>query len=71
VPRRSSTSAAPGRSPREHRQSGWLGDAGVGLRISSVRFSTKDVLHVDVAFPFNATPDIKKVQLLIKGRTSF
>ena len=51
--------------------SGWLADAGVGLRISSVRVSTKDVLHIDVAFPFNAAPDIKKVQLIVKGRTSF
>ena len=50
---------------------GWLSDAGVGLRISSVRISTKDVLHIDLAFPFNGTPDIKKVQVLVKGRTSF
>ena len=50
---------------------GWLADAGVGLRISSVRVSTKDVLHIDVAFPLNATSDIKKVQVLVKGKTSF
>ena len=50
---------------------GWLADGGVGLRISSVRASTRDVLHVDLAFPFNATPDIKKVQLLFKAKTSF
>ena len=50
---------------------GWLSDAGIGLRISSVRASTKDVLHIDVAFPINATPDIKKVQVLIKAKTSF
>jgi len=50
---------------------GWLADAGVGLRISSVRASTRDVVHVDLAFPFNATPDIKKVQVLVKARTSF
>jgi hypothetical protein len=50
---------------------GWLADAGLGLRISSVRSSTKNVLHIDVAFPVNATGDIKKVQLLVKGKTSF
>ncbi len=50
---------------------GWLADAGVGLRISSVRTSAKDVLHIDVAFPFNATPDIKKVQVVVKGKASF
>jgi len=50
---------------------GWLADAGVGLRLSSVRLSTKDIVHIDVAFPFNATPDIKKVQVLVKAKTSF
>jgi hypothetical protein len=50
---------------------GWLADAGIGLRISSVRASTKDVLHIDVAFPINATSDIKKVQVLVKAKTSF
>jgi hemolysin activation/secretion protein len=50
---------------------GWLADAGIGLRISSVRVSTKDVLHIDLAFPLNATDDIKKVQVLVKGKTSF
>ena len=50
---------------------GWLADAGIGLRISSVRVSTKDVLHIDLAFPLNASSDIEKVQLLVKGKTSF
>jgi len=50
---------------------GWLADAGIGLRISNVRFSTQDVLHIDIAFPLHATDDIKRVQLLVKGRTSF
>ena len=50
---------------------GWLADAGIGLRISSVRASTKDVLHIDLAFPLNATDNIKKVQVLVKGKTSF
>ena len=50
---------------------GWLSDVGFGLRISSVRTSLKDVLHIDIAFPLNATPDIKKVQFLVKGKSSF
>ena len=50
---------------------GWLADVGIGLRISNVRVSTKDVLHIDIAFPLQATPDISKVQFLVKGRTSF
>jgi hypothetical protein len=50
---------------------GWLADVGIGLRISNVRVSTKDVLHIDIAFPLQATPDIRKVQFLVKGKTSF
>jgi hypothetical protein len=50
---------------------GWLGDAGVGLRIANARSAFNNVLHVDLAFPLNATPDIKKVQLLVKTRISF
>jgi hypothetical protein len=36
-----------------------------------VRVSTKDVLHIDIAFPLQATPDIRKLQFLVKGKTSF
>ena len=50
---------------------GWLANAGFGLRIVSVRASTVDVLHVDLAFPLGGTPDIKKVQFLVKTKTSF
>lgn len=50
---------------------GWLGNAGSGLRIVSVRAAFGNVLHLDVAVPLNATPDIKKVQLLVKTKTSF
>jgi hypothetical protein len=50
---------------------GWISDVGVGLRIVSVRSALSNVLHVDVAVPLNATPDIKSVQLLVKAKTSF
>jgi len=50
---------------------GWLGNAGFGLRIVSARAAFSNVLHVDLAFPTNATPDIKKVQFLVKTRASF
>jgi hemolysin activation/secretion protein len=50
---------------------GWLANAGVGLRIVSARAAFSNVLHVDVAFPLNATSDIKKVQFLVKSKTSF
>jgi len=50
---------------------GWLRNAGFGLRIVSARSAFSNVLHVDVAFPLDATPDIKKIQFLVKTRTSF
>lgn len=50
---------------------GWLRNAGFGLRIVSTRSAFSNVLHVDLAFPLDATSDIKKVQFLVKTRTSF
>ncbi len=50
---------------------GWLGNAGFGLRIVSARAAFSNVLHFDVAFPLNAPEGIKKVQLLVKTKTSF
>jgi hypothetical protein len=50
---------------------GWLSDAGLGLRIVSARSAFSNVVHVDIAFPLNATPDMQKVQFLVKTKTSF
>ena len=50
---------------------GWLRNAGVGLRIVSVRSAFSNVLHVDLAFPIDATNDIKRVQFNVKTKTSF
>ncbi len=50
---------------------GWLGNTGFGLRIVSARSAFSNVLHIDIAFPVNATSDIKKVQFLVKTRASF
>ncbi|HVO07845.1 MAG TPA: hypothetical protein VMT83_13730 [Burkholderiaceae bacterium] len=50
---------------------GWLSDAGFGLRIAAARAASGSILHVDIAFPINTTPDIAKVQLLVKTKTSF
>ena len=49
---------------------GWLADAGLGLRIANARSAFSNVLHVDLAFPLNATPDIRRVQLIVKTRLS-
>ena len=50
---------------------GWLGDVGIGLRIVSTRAAFSNVLHIDLAFPLQATGDIEKVQLLVKAKASF
>jgi len=50
---------------------GWLSNAGVGMRIVSARAAFSNVLHLDLAFPLNTTPDIKKVQFIVKTKTSF
>ncbi len=51
--------------------SGWLGNAGFGLRIVSARAAFSNVLHIDIAFPLNASADVKKVQFLLKTKASF
>jgi len=50
---------------------GWLRNAGFGLRIVSARSAFSNVIHLDVAFPLDPTGDLKKVQFLVKTRTSF
>jgi len=50
---------------------GWLSDVGFGLRIVASRSATGSVLHIDLAFPLNATADIANVQLLVKVKASF
>jgi|CXWL01.1.fsa_nt_gi hypothetical protein len=50
---------------------GWLRNAGFGLRIVSARAAFSNVLHLDLAFPLNATSDVKKVQFLVKTKASF
>lgn len=50
---------------------GWLRNAGVGLRIVSARAAFSNVLHIDLAFPLGAPADVKKVQFLVKTKTSF
>lgn len=41
------------------------------MRIVSARAAFSNVLHVDIAFPLNTTPEVKKVQFLVKSKTSF
>ena len=50
---------------------GWLTDAGFGLRFGNARSGLGNVIHVDLAFPFNGDPTIKRVQLLITTQARF
>jgi hypothetical protein len=60
-----------GTDPRATPPLGTLYDVGAGLRLSSPRASGRNVVHVDLAFPLNAEPDIDSVQFVIETKGSF
>jgi len=60
-----------GRAPLASPSLGLLTDAGFGLRIGNARSGLGNVIHVDLAFPFNGDPTIKRVQFLVQTEHSF
>ncbi len=50
---------------------GLLKDVGFGLRLGSSRSALGSVVHLDVAFPLDGDPSIKRVQYLVTTRTGF
>jgi outer membrane translocation and assembly module TamA len=51
---------------------GMLKDAGFGLRFGNARTGLGNVIHVDVAFPFNSGPtNIRHVQFLVQTEQEF
>jgi outer membrane protein assembly factor BamA len=50
---------------------GWLADAGVGLRLSLDRTAFANVLHIDLAFPFDRAPGIEKVEIVVRSKLTF
>ncbi len=60
-----------GRAPLAAPSLGLLSDAGFGLRIGNARSGLGNVIHVDLAFPFNGDPTIKRVQFLVQTEHSF
>lgn len=50
---------------------GWLGDAGIGLRVALDRAAYANVLHADIAVPLNRAPGIKSVQFVVKTEVTF
>ena len=60
-----------GTAPLAQPNLGLLSDAGFGLRFGNARSGLGNVVHVDLAFPFNGDPTIKRVQFLIQTEKSF
>lgn len=60
-----------GRAPLAQPSLGFLGDAGFGLRLGNARTGLGNVIHVDLAFPFDGDPSIKRVQFLVETRQEF
>ena len=50
---------------------GVLTDVGIGLRLGNSRSALGNVLHIDLAFPLDANADVRKMQFLVKTKTSF
>jgi hypothetical protein len=50
---------------------GLLKDAGFGLRFGNARTGFGNVVHVDIAFPFNGATGIDKVQFLVQTEAHF
>jgi hypothetical protein len=48
-----------------------LEDAGFGLRFGNARSGLGNVVHVDLAFPFQATDGISRVQFLVQTEAHF
>lgn len=50
---------------------GVLKDVGFGLRIGNVRSGLGNVIHVDIAFPFDGDSSIKSTQFIVETRQGF
>ena len=59
-----------GHSPGEPSQ-GLLRDLGFGLRLGNSRSALGNVVHIDLAFPLDGDPSIRKVQFIVETRRSF
>ena len=60
-----------GNAPLAEENFGLLKDAGFGLRLGNARSGFGNVIHVDLAFPFNGDPSIKRAQFLVQTQQSF
>lgn len=49
----------------------WLRDVGVGLRVVGTRQADAKVMHIDFAFPLDATDRIDSFQFVVSAKTQF
>jgi hypothetical protein len=60
-----------GKPPLGQPSLGVLEDAGFGLRFGNARSGLGNVVHIDLAFPFQATDGIRRVQFLVQTEAHF
>ncbi len=60
-----------GRAPLAMPSRGMLEDAGFGLRLGNARTGLGNVIHVDLAFPFEGGGSIRHVQFLVQTEKEF
>ncbi len=58
-------------NPNTQVPQGLLRDVGFGLRLGNSRSAIGNVVHIDLAFPLNGDPSIRKLQFLVEGKSSF
>jgi hypothetical protein len=60
-----------GQGPLAPPNLGLLTDAGFGLRLGNARSGLGNVVHIDIAFPFNGAAGINRVQFLVQTQAHF
>jgi len=61
-----------GKSTVKNSEDGWLGSAGVGLRLHSPHSGgNHPIIHIDFAFPQSENPDINNFEIRVQAKKSF
>jgi hypothetical protein len=60
-----------GTAPLAEPSLGILRDLGFGLRFGNARSGLGNIIHVDLAFPLDGDPSIKRVQFLVMTKATF
>ncbi|MEM7504429.1 MAG: POTRA domain-containing protein [Pseudomonadota bacterium] len=60
-----------GRNALGNESRGWLTDVGFGLRLAPTRAGTREIFHIDLAFPLDGDDSIDSAQLILEAKGSF